>query len=93
MLLLAAQKLPDMADQLTAAAVKAGEVVWERGLLLKGLGLCHGIAGNAYAFLTLWRFTRKQLYLDRAKAFGQAMLNPDVLRAIAQQTDPQRAVA
>ncbi|CAI5513778.1 unnamed protein product [Closterium sp. Naga37s-1] len=34
--------------------VAAGEVVWQRGLL-REMGLCHGIAGNAYAFLSLHR--------------------------------------
>jgi lantibiotic modifying enzyme len=33
----------------------ADEVVWPRGLLRKGVGLCHGIAGNAYALLAVGR--------------------------------------
>ncbi|CAI5999173.1 unnamed protein product [Closterium sp. NIES-64] len=41
-------------QHLLAAAVAAGEVAWQRGLLRK-MGLCHGIAGNAYAFLSLHR--------------------------------------
>lgn len=28
-------------------------VVWPRGLLRKGVGLCHGISGNAYALLAI----------------------------------------
>jgi hypothetical protein len=36
------------------AARQACEVVWERGLLRK-LSLCHGVAGNLYAFLALRR--------------------------------------
>lgn len=35
------------------AALVAGEGIWERGLLKKGPGICHGVAGNAYAFLLL----------------------------------------
>ena len=35
------------------AANKCGEVIWKRGLVLKGNGLCHGITGNTYPFLTL----------------------------------------
>ncbi|XP_046390142.1 lanC-like protein 2 [Ischnura elegans] len=35
------------------AAKKCGEVVWQRGLLRKGYGICHGVAGNAYTFLCL----------------------------------------
>ena len=30
-------------------------VVYPRGLLHKGLGLCHGISGNAYCFLSVYR--------------------------------------
>eukprot|EP00565_Helicotheca_tamesis_P000060 CAMPEP_0185734652 /NCGR_PEP_ID=MMETSP1171-20130828/23129_1 /TAXON_ID=374046 /ORGANISM="Helicotheca tamensis, Strain CCMP826" /LENGTH=279 /DNA_ID=CAMNT_0028404703 /DNA_START=24 /DNA_END=863 /DNA_ORIENTATION=+ len=33
----------------------AAECVWRYGLLHKGPGLCHGIAGNAYCFLALQR--------------------------------------
>lgn len=33
----------------------ARDVVFRRGLLRKGVGLCHGIAGNAYAFLSIHR--------------------------------------
>jgi len=32
----------------------AKEVVYPRGLLKKGVGLCHGISGNAYAFLAIY---------------------------------------
>lgn len=39
------------------AAEKAGENVWECGLLKKGFGLCHGISGNGYFFLSLYRLS------------------------------------
>lgn len=51
------------------AAIDAGEVVWNRGLL-KRVGMCHGISGNAYVFLSLYRLTGKVEYLYRAKAFA-----------------------
>ncbi|MBA0580202.1 lanC-like protein GCR2 isoform X2 [Gossypium raimondii] len=50
------------------AALDAGEVVWKRGLL-KRVGICHGISGNAYVFLSLYRLTGNVEYLYRAKAF------------------------
>jgi hypothetical protein len=35
-------------------AMKAyAEATWERGILRKGPGLCHGISGNAYTFLAM----------------------------------------
>lgn len=50
-------------------AVDAGEVVWNCGLL-KRVGLCHGISGNTYVFLSLYRITGRVEYLYRAKAFA-----------------------
>ena len=37
------------------SAILCGEAVWNRGLLLKGNGICHGITGNIYPFLSLYR--------------------------------------
>lgn len=51
------------------AAKDAGEVVWRRGLL-KRVGICHGISGNTYVFLALYRLTGNAEYLYRAKAFA-----------------------
>ncbi|GAQ79088.1 hypothetical protein KFL_000240190 [Klebsormidium nitens] len=52
------------------AATEAGEVVWQRGLLRK-VGLCHGVAGNAYVFLALYKLTGDAKHLQRAHAFGR----------------------
>lgn len=57
------------------AAVGCGEVVWRRGLLRKGYGLCHGVAGNAYTFLQLLRLTGKPLYYHRAQKFTEWCLS------------------
>ncbi|KAF7822733.1 lanC-like protein GCR2 [Senna tora] len=56
------------------AASDAGEVVWSRGLL-KRVGICHGISGNSYVFLSLYRLTGKPEYLYRAKAFTCFLLD------------------
>ncbi|KAL0913247.1 hypothetical protein M5K25_016691 [Dendrobium thyrsiflorum] len=56
------------------AAVDAAEVVWNRGLLRR-VGICHGISGNAYVFLSLYRLTGNAEYLYRAKAFGCFLLD------------------
>jgi hypothetical protein len=44
--------------------------VWQRGLVRKGLGLCHGICGNGYAFLSAYRATHDESYLQKALAFA-----------------------
>jgi len=53
------------------AARRAGEVVWQRGLLRKGPGLCHGVAGNGYALLHLYQVTEDDVWLYRAASFGE----------------------
>ncbi|CAF2081093.1 hypothetical protein BRARA_F00155 [Brassica rapa] len=61
-------------DEFVEAAMEAGEVVWNRGLL-KRVGVCHGISGNTYVFLSLYRLTGKPEYLYRAKAFASFLLD------------------
>jgi hypothetical protein len=56
-----------------AWAEMAADVVWSRGLLRKGNGLCHGVAGNAYCFLALFRCTDNDIYLHRARVFALAV--------------------
>jgi hypothetical protein len=50
--------------------IGAGELIWQSGPLRKGPGLCHGTAGNGYAFLKLFRRTGQQRWLDRARRFA-----------------------
>ena len=57
------------------AALKCGEVVWIHGLLKKGYGICHGVAGNAYTFLCLFKQTGDQKYLYRAIKVGSLDLS------------------
>jgi lantibiotic modifying enzyme len=49
---------------------KAGELTWYAGPLRKGSNLCHGTAGNGYAFLKLYQRTKNDLWLERARAFA-----------------------
>eukprot|EP01040_Poterioochromonas_malhamensis_P017350 gene17350-19913_t len=49
-------------------------VVWERGLLRKGCSVCHGIAGNGYAFLSAYVFTLNVQNLSEAVVFAQEIL-------------------
>ena len=51
-------------------AVAGGELTWRAGPLRKGGGLCHGTAGNGYAFLALLERTGDERWLARARAFA-----------------------
>lgn len=62
------------------ACVKAADLVWQKGLLRKGPGICHGVAGNGYVFLLLHRLTGDGKYLYRAKAFSDFMNKEEFLR-------------
>jgi hypothetical protein len=60
----------------------AGEAIWQAGPLVKGANLCHGTAGNGYAFLKLFERTGDAIWLQRARAFA--------MHAVA-QSDADRA--
>ena len=66
--------LADFPPQRSAAMdgllLGAGNAVWQAGPLAKGHGLCHGTAGNGYAFLKLYRRTGDATWLERARAFA-----------------------
>ena len=69
-------RLPD--PRLDDLLIAAGELTWAAGPLAKGAGLCHGTAGNGYAFLKLFRRTGNPRWLDRARAFAtHAMAQSD----------------
>ena len=51
-------------------AVGGGELVWRAGPLRKGANLCHGTAGNGYAFLALLESTGEERWLMRARTFA-----------------------
>jgi hypothetical protein len=53
-----------------ALMMQAGDLTWRAGPLRKGGGLCHGTAGNGYAFLRLFAQTQDERWLDRARTFA-----------------------
>lgn len=52
------------------SAIESSNVIWQRGILRKGYGLCHGTAGNGYAFLALYNLTKDIMQLNRAIKFA-----------------------
>lgn len=68
------------------ALKKGAECVWNKGLLKKGPGICHGVAGSGYVFLLLYRLTQDTLYLYRAEKFGEFLFD-EVFQAEARQPD------
>lgn len=50
--------------------VEASALVWNAGPLAKGPGICHGTAGNGYAFLKMYQRDGQTHWLDKARAFA-----------------------
>lgn len=47
----------------------SADLIWQEGLLYKGPGICHGVAGNGYVFLMMYRLTKNKKFLYRATKF------------------------
>ncbi|XP_041423508.1 lanC-like protein 2 isoform X2 [Xenopus laevis] len=58
-------------DKYLKDAMECSDVIWQRGLLRKGYGICHGTSGNGYAFLLLYNHTQDKKYLYRACKFAE----------------------
>ena len=70
------------------ASIKAGELIWEKGILLKGNGVCHGITGNAYALFSLYKATQSQKWLGRAYQFCLATFDKKIQKICLKYNDP-----
>jgi lantibiotic modifying enzyme len=61
----------------------AGELVWRAGPPARNAGLCHGTAGNGFAFLALFSRGGDEQWLERARAFAMhALVQVPRLRAL-----------
>lgn len=58
-----------LGEKCLKSALLAGENVWKYGILKKGFGLCHGISGNGYSLLSIYRETNDPVWLYRAYCF------------------------
>lgn len=60
-------------EQYLKSCHDAANHIWRKGLLKKGPGICHGVAGNAYAFLLMYRLTGDSQWLNKAASFAKFM--------------------
>ena len=60
----------DSETEVNAVLAEGAELTWHAGPLQKGPGLCHGTAGNGYAFLVLYERTGDPQWLERARLFA-----------------------
>ena len=98
MLCLASEIFPPHQQVLLEAAIKAGEVCWQYGLLLNGNGLSNGISGNGYMLHSLSRVLSKIPGMEhealkwrlRTYAFAQSLCDPQIQEYISQYDDGVR---
>ncbi|XP_030244252.1 lanC-like protein 3 homolog isoform X2 [Drosophila navojoa] len=64
-------------DKYIISLRRAADLVWKKGFLRKGPGICHGVAGNGYVFLLLFRLTNEMKYLYRAHKFMELLTNAE----------------
>ena len=64
-------------DKYLQASLKCGELTWQKGLLKKGPGICHGVAGSGYVFLLLYRLTSDEKHLHRALKFAECLFSEE----------------
>lgn len=67
----AAGVLGEQGSKYADSARKAADCTWKRGLLYKGLMLCHGITGNTYMQLYMYNALGDSTYLYRALQFQE----------------------
>ncbi|KAH1016172.1 hypothetical protein HUJ04_007440 [Dendroctonus ponderosae] len=65
---------------------RMADLIWHKGLLKKGPGICHGVAGNGYVFLIMYRLTSEPQYLYQAICFYQFM-ESDAFKSNARTPD------
>jgi len=61
-------------DEHGALLAAGGELTWRAGPVAHNAGLCHGAAGNGFAFLALLARTGDELWLRRARALAMHAL-------------------
>ena len=79
-------------DRFLESAIKAGNVVFTKGIVKKGNNLCHGIAGNSYSLFTLARVTGDEQWKYKAYWLVNATYMKSVLIKCAKYKDPTRRV-
>ena len=75
---------PDMYEPLTMCI----ENVWRRGMLKKGSGICHGIAGNAYSLLSVYIKNRDEKLFDKVIVFVLHILEAGASECCSQADRP-----
>ncbi|KFD50875.1 hypothetical protein M514_08188 [Trichuris suis] len=75
-------------DKYLQSLRRCGDIIWKKGLLRKGPGICHGVSGNAYVFLILYQITGEAKYLYRAFSFAHFMDSIEFMQSARKPDSP-----
>ena len=88
LLLLAEEFFPN--NGFKESAFLCNNCLWERGLLYKGNGVCHGMSGVTYALIKLYKYSKNDLYLKEAIGICFGTFDPEIQSLVKEYVDPQR---
>ena len=71
-------------------ALLCNNCMWNRGLLYKGNGVCHGMSGIIYGLIKLYKYSKDDLYLKEAIGICYGTFDPQVQNLVKEFVDPQR---
>jgi hypothetical protein len=71
-------------------ALSCNKCLWERGLLYKGNGVCHGMAGITFGLIKLYKYSKNDLYLKEAIGICTGTFDPKIQSLVKGYSDPQR---
>ena len=71
-------------------AILSNKCLWERGLLYKGNGVCHGMSGVIYGLIKLYKGTKNELYLKEAIGICFGTFDQNIQKLVKEYKDPQR---
>ena len=71
-------------------AILCNKSLWERGLLYKGNGVCHGMSGVTFGLIKLYKETKNELYLKEAIGICHGTFDERVQKLVKEYKDPQR---
>lgn len=74
------------------AVIKTGEDLWERGIILKGNCICHGILGSSYALNAIYKLTKEKTYIVKSLYIALCAIDEEVQKSVLKQPDQQRKV-
>ena len=86
--LLAEEMYPN--NNFKGTAILCNKCLWERGLLYKGNGVCHGMSGVVFGLIKLYKKTKEEIYLKEAIGICFGTFDEKVQKLVREYKDPQR---